>query len=75
MLSRQVISATVEDGVLKPDQPLEFPQGTKVHVVIEPFRSPQERQHALQELEKLRKEHPINSGGNRMTRDQLHERR
>jgi predicted DNA-binding antitoxin AbrB/MazE fold protein len=101
----QVITATFEDGVLKPDVKLELPAGAKVQLVLtsEPRltrdqlhdrptlysrreqareriqrewdASFEQRQQAFDELENYRNEHPINSGGNRMTREQLHERR
>jgi predicted DNA-binding antitoxin AbrB/MazE fold protein len=71
----QVINATFENGVFKPEQPLDLPRGTRAQVIIEQVRSPEEREKAWAELERLWKEHPINSGGERLTRDQLHERR
>jgi predicted DNA-binding antitoxin AbrB/MazE fold protein len=71
----QIITATFENGVLKPDQPLSLPPGTRVRVVVESLEAQAERQRAWEELERLCEEFPIDTGGERLTRDQLHERR
>jgi predicted DNA-binding antitoxin AbrB/MazE fold protein len=70
----QVFTATFQDGVLKPEQPLDLPPGTRVRVTVETFAI-DERDKALQELDRLCEEFPIHSGEERLTRDQLHERR
>jgi predicted DNA-binding antitoxin AbrB/MazE fold protein len=73
----QVITATFEDGVLKPDEKLDLPSGTKVKlIVLEPPTVPSEaeRQAAWEELERLWQETTINSGGDLLTRDELHDR-
>jgi predicted DNA-binding antitoxin AbrB/MazE fold protein len=72
-----LITATVVDGVLKPDTPLNLPTGTQVRLlVMEPAGewSIEEAQKAWDEFDRLCDEHPIHTGGIRMTRDQLHER-
>jgi predicted DNA-binding antitoxin AbrB/MazE fold protein len=33
----KIIHATFEDGVLKPDVPLEFPPMTQVRLIVEPL--------------------------------------
>jgi len=71
----QVITATFENGVLRPDQPLGLPSGVRVRVLVEPLQTPGERQEAWEEFDRLCEEISVNSGGARMTRDQLHERR
>ena len=130
----QVISATFEDGVLKPESKLDLAQGTKVQLTVTPFNEPkrvdvqsvgevgrgaqsvcsseprmtreelnyrptiyaererlreqarqrsqrewdanyEQRGKALAEWDRLCREHPIDSQGERLTRDQLHERR
>ena len=71
----QIITAIFENGVLKPEQPLALPSGERVQIIVVPDRSREEREQAWRKLEQLHKEFPINSGGDRMTRDQLHERR
>ena len=71
----QVITATIEDGVLKPDQEIAFAPGTKVRVTIEPYDA--ELAHgnlACDELDELCTEFPIESHELKLTRDQLHER-
>jgi predicted DNA-binding antitoxin AbrB/MazE fold protein len=71
----QLINAVYENGVLKPEQPLDLPSGALVRVFVEPLDEQAKRQKAWDDLQRLHKEHPINSGGDRLTRDQLHERR
>lgn len=71
----QIITAIFENGVLKPEQPLALPPGERVQIVVVPERSREECEEAWKRLEQLHKKFPINSGGDRMTRDQLHERR
>jgi predicted DNA-binding antitoxin AbrB/MazE fold protein len=72
----QIFTATFVDGVLKPDEPLALAPGAKFRVTLQPCDEELARKRAaFAELERYRKEHPINSGGLRLTRDQLHERR
>ena len=73
----QVIAATFEDGVLKPDEPLQLPPHARVRVVIEPLHehTQQQRQAAWTAMEQLWRQSKIDSGGERLTREQLHERR
>lgn len=72
------VMATVVDGELKLDQPLELPNASRVKVVVEVEETVDARRErkrrALEELARLRREHPINSGGLYFTRDELHER-
>lgn len=72
------VMATVVDGELKLDKPLELPDKSRVKVVVEVEETAEARRErklrALEELARLRREHPINSGGLYFTRDQLHER-
>ena len=101
----QTITATFENGVLKPDCKLDLAPGAKVQLVVtsEPRLTReqlhdrptlysrreqtreriqreweatfQQRQKAFEEMERLRTEHPIDTRGERLTREQLHERR
>jgi predicted DNA-binding antitoxin AbrB/MazE fold protein len=107
----QIITATFENGVLKPEGKLDLAPGTKVQLTVTPVNEPrmtrdelhyrptiyaererlreearqriqrewdttlEQRQKAFEEMERLRSEHPIDTRGERMTRDQLHERR
>lgn len=69
---QQIITATIVNGLLKPDQPLSFPPHSRVRVAIQTLDTVED---AWQKLQQLLKDAPINSGGEVMTRDQLHERR
>ncbi len=72
----QVITATFENGVLKPDESLALPPGTRVRLIVESLDASLEaKDKAWQELEELWEEASVDSGGVRFTRDQLHERR
>jgi len=73
----QVISATFEDGVLKPDQQLNLPPHTRVRLVIEPLQedTARLRQRAWETIEQLWQQSALNSQGERLDREQLQERR
>ncbi len=72
----QVITATFENGMLKPDEQLDLPPKTRVRLIVMPLDSSAEAiQDAWDELDQLCAEFPIDSGGQLLTRDQLHERR
>jgi hypothetical protein len=71
------ILATFEDGMFKPHDPLDLPPHTRVRLTIEPLESWQDRERrerAWQELERLWQALSLDSQGERLTRDQLHER-
>ncbi|MCI0682470.1 MAG: antitoxin family protein [Gemmataceae bacterium] len=70
----QVITATFEDGVLKPDGKLDLAPGSKVRLVVESPDLPIE-DDPLDELDRLCDEFPITSTTPRLTRDQLYDRR
>jgi hypothetical protein len=71
------MTATVVGGMLKPDQPLPLADQSRVRLTIEPIDdwSPEKARAAWESLQARLKEHPIDSGGVRYTRDELHERR
>lgn len=71
------IDATFTDGVLKPDQPLSLPDQTRVRLTIEPIEpwSPERARTAWEAIQARLKQRPIDGGGVRYTRDELHERR
>ena len=72
----QIILATFEDGVLKPEETLGLPAGTKVRLTLDVRSNGQtEIQEACAALDLLCDELPVHSHGLRLTRDQLHERR
>lgn len=70
----QVHTATYSDGMLKLDVKLNLASGARVHITVQPLESSSdERLVALEELEQLCAQLPVDSGI-RLTRDQLHER-
>ena len=72
----QVILATVENGLLKPDREIGLSSGTKVRLTLELCDDAlAEAEQASDELDHLCDESPVDSRGTRLTRDQLHERR
>jgi len=74
----QVIAATFEHGVFKPDQQPALSESARVRLVVETIGEDTDetrRQQAWANLEKLWQESTFNSQGDRLTRDQLHERR
>ena len=72
----QVITATFEDGVLKPHGELKLPPHARVRLAVEPLQDDAgDRRQAWEALERLWQSSAIDSGGDRLSRDQLHERR
>ena len=72
----QVIPATFEDGVFKPDGPLSLSPHTRVRLSVEILEEDAEkkRQQAWDALEEIWRESGLDSQGDRLSRDQLHER-
>jgi predicted DNA-binding antitoxin AbrB/MazE fold protein len=72
----QVVSATFKDGVFKPDQRPALADSARVRLVVEPIDGDDSarREHSWATLERLWQVSRFNSGGDRMSRDQLHER-
>jgi predicted DNA-binding antitoxin AbrB/MazE fold protein len=69
------IHATFEDGVFKPDTPLQLPSNTRVRLVIEPLTATEpESVAAWRDLEQLWDEVEIDSGSPPPTREELHDR-
>jgi predicted DNA-binding antitoxin AbrB/MazE fold protein len=71
----RIIIATFEDGVLKPTQPLELPSPTRVRITIELLIEQSNRQESFAALETLWRQSTNHSYGERLSREQLHERR
>lgn len=69
------ITATFDDGVFRPDHPFGLPSGTRVRLVVDVCEDEEQAQDPSAELDRLCDEFPIDTGGVRLTRDQLHERR
>jgi predicted DNA-binding antitoxin AbrB/MazE fold protein len=73
----QVTVATFENGVLVPDQPLGLPPRTRVRIVVDPLDeiTDKMRDQAWADLTRLWQTSTFDSKGDRLTREQLHERR
>jgi hypothetical protein len=71
---RTQLTATVNQGRLELDQPLNFPNQSRVQVTVELREDWRTRYLAgLEQLRRLIKEQPIQAG-RRFSRDELHER-
>ena len=69
------MTATVERGMLKPDQDLPFAEHTRVTLTIEPIKEKPTPAEAWESLKAWIREDPLHGLGRRLTRDELHERR
>ncbi len=68
-------NATVVNGGLKLDEPLELSENSRVHVTVVPvLQTRQQWLQSLDALEELQRSRPISSGGTKFSRDELHER-
>ena len=75
----QVILATYQDGVLKPDIPLDFAPMTRVRLIVDSLlkpesATPQEQSSTWSELDRIWDEVEVDSGAPPPSRDQLHDR-
>ena len=73
----QIIHATFQDGVLKPDVPLPFPSMTRVRLIVEPLITEGcggENDTVLSEIQRIWDEIDLDSGGPPPSRDELHDR-
>ena len=70
------IPAVFDQGVFRPEGPVSLPEGTRVTLTVDiDDQERRKRLEAVEELLRISKEIGFNSGGERMTRDELHERR
>ncbi len=74
----QVIAATYQDGVFRPDQQPALSESTRVRLIVE--AGIEETDETLQQrawagLEHLWRVSTFDSRGDRLSRDQLHDRR
>ena len=72
------VSATVIDGMLKPDETIALPDQTRVRLIVEPIEETPRKstaQEAWAAIQERLKQRPLHFGGERYTRDELHERR
>jgi predicted DNA-binding antitoxin AbrB/MazE fold protein len=73
-----VIEATFQDGVFKPDRQPALSDSTRVRLVVEPVSDESEsalRTKSWAQLEQLWQSSTFDSRGDRLGRDELHERR
>ena len=73
----RITEATFQDGVFKPDEPLPIADSTRVRLVVEPIDSQDaaRREASWAALQRLWRTSTLNSKGDRLTREQLHDRR
>lgn len=73
----QVVSATFQDGVFKPDRQPALSDSARVRLVVETLDSNDTAQadESWTALQQLWSTSSFSSGGDRLNRDQLHERR
>jgi plasmid stabilization system protein ParE len=71
------VTATFVNGMLKPDEALPLADQSRVRLTIEPIEdwSPEAARAAWEALKAQIREKPLHFGGQRYTRDELHERR
>jgi hypothetical protein len=70
-------TATVVDGMLRPDEPIGLPNDSRVTVVIAPVPLPSPSADpvaAWEEMKRYADEHPMGSGGRKFSRDELYDR-
>lgn len=76
MISHGEISVTYTNGVLKPDERLDLPEGTRLRAVIQPAApDPVAAEEAMETIRRIRESGAFRSGGRKYTRDEMHERR
>jgi hypothetical protein len=72
------VSATLIEGMLKPDETIPLPGLSRVRLTVEPIEETPTKttaQGALEAIKARLRERPIHGGSVRYTRDDLHERR
>lgn len=72
----QIVSATFKDGVFKPDEQPALSESSRVRLVVEPINGDESyrRAEAWETLQQLWRNSTLNSAGDHLTRDELHER-
>jgi hypothetical protein len=70
------IEATLINGAFQPDEPLPLPNLSRVRLTVEPvIDSGDDPQAAWKSIQSRLQARPLHFGGQRYTRDELHERR
>lgn len=73
----QDIPFIYENGVLRPEGPVDFPEGTRgIAHIREAVTRPdgKAREQAIKNIRRIGESGVFNSGGHKLTRDQMHER-
>ncbi len=73
----QDIHFVFENGVLRPEGPVDFPEGARgvAHIRETPARSDStSKEQAMEDIRRIGDSGVFNSGGHKLTRDQMHER-
>jgi len=69
------VDGTIVDGAIQLDQPLPLANHSRVRVTVTPVDEIERKwDEALRNLEQLKKDHPINSGGEKLTREEIYDR-
>ncbi len=71
------VTATFENGMLKPDQALPLTEQARVKLTIEPLTdqwTPEKGRAAWEALDKRLQEAPLHFGGERYSREELYDR-
>ncbi len=80
MYREQDVPFVYEHGVLKPEQPLDLPEGSRgIARIREPdarngSTQSQARRRAIDAIRRIGESGVFNSGGHKLTRDEMHER-
>jgi len=69
------MTATVVNGTLKLDQPIDLPDDSRVTVLIEPVPgSTRDSMSSWKAIQERSKQSPLHTGGHRFSREELYER-
>ncbi len=70
------VTATFENGVLRPDEALQLEERARVKLTIEPLNgwTEEKAQAAWEEFKKRIAEKPLHLGGEKFSRDELYDR-
>ena len=75
MVAPQEVSLTYTNGVLKPDQRLNLPEGARVRALISTESpDPEKAAKAMETIRRISESGAFRSGGRKFTRDEMHER-
>jgi predicted DNA-binding antitoxin AbrB/MazE fold protein len=76
MVAPNELTVTYTDGVLKPDQRLDLPEGSRITIAMRNQQpTPESRRLAWETIDRIRREGLIRLTGGRLTRDDLYDRR